>query len=120
MQYTRMLLWSAHERFVVLGLSMFELVRGVDADLFAEFPEPLAAPNALSTRQRQRQKTRFDAKLAGKSAALIVFDRCGRPSRRGSDRAGFTPGKIILCSAMSSTRARSTKTRLLNHAHFTF
>ncbi|MBX3722578.1 MAG: FAD-dependent thymidylate synthase [Turneriella sp.] len=122
MRYARMLLWSAHEEFVVLCLSMFELVRGVDADLFAEFPEPLAAPErTFDAAKAAAENARFDAKLAGKSAALISSSTAAVDALGAAAIArALHPENNPLLGDVFYPGTLDENTRLLNHAHFTF
>lgn len=123
MRYSRMLLWSSHTEFVALGIQLFELVRAVDADLFAELPEPLPAPKRVFDPQSAASRNmKFDAALGDKSAKLISS------SVAALKDAGFFPAADqVLETAVNPLLGDvfypgtlDERTRLLNHAHFTF
>ena len=122
MRYARMLLWSSHEEFVILGLKMLELVRGVDADLFEEFPAPLEAPQrTIDATQAKAANARFDAELGGKSAHLVsssvgALERLGG----GGIAKALNPENNPLLGDVFYPGSLDENSRLLNHAHFTF
>lgn len=122
MRYARMLLWSGHEEFVVLGVKMFELVEGIDPDLFEEFPEPLEAPaRETDAAYAARENARFDAELNGKAARLVsssVEALLGLDS--GTIARALHPENNPLLGDVFYAGTLDENTRLLNHAHFTF
>lgn len=124
MRYARMLLWSRSEEFVVLGIHMLRIVREIDADLFEEMPEPLAAPErSIDAAAAKKNNAAFDALLAGKSARLVsssvdALTQSGGifPSAAAALDTQLNPllGDVFYPGTLDET------TRLLNHAHFTF
>jgi thymidylate synthase ThyX len=123
MRYARMLLWSNYQEFIVLGIQLFELVRGADADLFAELPEPLPAPaRVFDPRSASGRNKNFDAALGDKSARLVSS------SVAALQDSGFFPvvGEVLdtasnaLLGDVFYPGTLDERTRLLNHAHFTF
>lgn len=127
MRYARMLRWSNHEEFVVLGIGLIELVRQVDADLFEEFPEPLPAPQrSYDTAAAARANAQFDAALAGKSAKLVsasvdaLTNPHGLPLLGAGAAAVLDTAENTLLGDVFYPGTLDERTRLLNHAHFTF
>lgn len=130
LRYARMLLWSNSEEFVILGIHMFRLIRQVDADLFEELPEPLAAPaRTFDVVQARKQNEAFDQKLGGKSAALVSASVAAL--REGWVHAGTTDEAVAAQHALDPQFNQllgdvfypgtlDETSRLMNHAHFTF
>lgn len=127
MRYARMLRWSNHDEFVVLGIQLFELVRNADADLFEEFPEPLPAPqrsyNAAAAAKTNRS---FDETLSGKSAKLISASVNALTNPEVFPLPGVEAAEVFdtklnpLLGDVFYPGTLDERTRLLNHAHFTF
>ncbi len=122
MRYARMLTWSAHEEFVILGIQMFELVRGVDPDLFEEFPTPLEAPaREIDAAKAAAANARFDAELSGRPARLISSSVEAITRLDGTQIAkALHPENNPLLGDVFYPGTLDENTRLLNHAHFTF
>lgn len=127
MRYARMLRWSNHEEFVILGIQLFELVRQTDADLFEELPEPLAPPvrhyDAAAAAEANRN---FDNALADKSAKLVSSSVAALtipaqlPLPGAKAASVLDPRENPLLGDVFYPGTLDEKTRLLNHAHFTF
>ncbi|MBS0617877.1 MAG: FAD-dependent thymidylate synthase [Spirochaetes bacterium] len=118
MRYARMLLWSAHEEFVVLGLKMFEHIRAIDAELFNELPVPLEPPARTFDSTAAKQKNAaFDAALQGKPARLVSSSVAALEQ---FDRSVFDTAVNPLLGDVFYPGTLDESTRLLNHVHFTF
>jgi thymidylate synthase ThyX len=127
MRYARMLRWSDHDEFVVLGIQLLELVRNVDADLFDEFPEPLPAPQrSYDPAAAAKANLAFDETLAGKSAKLIsasvnaLTNPDHLPAMGKLAAQVLDPAQNPLLGDVFYPGTLDEGTRLLNHAHFTF
>lgn len=126
MRYARMLLWSGLDEAIVLGIRMFELIREVDAELFAELPEPLNAPERhFDAQEAARRNAEHDQLLAGKSAALVsasvgalFVDTAGHLNAEAE--AALDLRKNPLLGDVFYPGTLDEATRILNHAHFTF
>lgn len=130
MRYARMLLWSNHEEFVLLGIHMFRLIRKTDPDLFEELPEPLPCPSRSFNSDEARSKNAaFDQKLGGKAAVLVSASVAALRdgwiySAPATDNSGahnaLDPQYNELLGDVFYPGTLDETSRLLNHAHFTF
>ncbi len=127
MRYARMLLWSGHVEAVVLGVRMFELVRSVDPDLFAELPEPLTAPmRSFDSAAAGRKNSEFDQLLDRKSASLLsasvaaLFADTACSELNSEAASALDTAKNPLLGDVFYPGTLDETTRILNHAHFTF
>lgn len=127
MRYARMLLWSGHDEAVVLGLNMFQIIREVDADLFDELPEPLSAPERVfDPATALRANEDFDRALGNKPAALVsssvaaLFADHGQKHLTTEAEAALSTAANPLLGDVFYPGTMDERTRLLNHAHFTF
>lgn len=127
MRYARMLLWSGHAEGVILGVQMFELVRSVDPDLFAELPEPLVPPaRSYDAAAAGRSNSAFDQLLEGKPAsllsasvaALFADTACGQLNSEAASALDTARNPLLGDVFYPGTLDETT--RILNHAHFTF
>ncbi len=127
MRYARMLRWSSQDEFIILGIQLFDLVRQVDADLFDEFPEPLAAPERrFDANAAAKSNRRFDDSLAGKSARLVSASVAALTNPEDLPFTGTSAASVLdtrenpLLGDVFYPGTLDERTRLLNHAHFTF
>lgn len=127
MRYARMLLWFNSEEAVVLGIHLFELVRGLDPDLFAELPEPLPPPErSFDPLSAGRSNREHDQMLNGKSAALVsasvaaLFADSGCTVLKPEVRSALDFHRNPLLGDVFYPGTLDETTRILNHAHFTF
>ncbi len=130
MRYARMLLWSNHEEFTLLGIHMFRLIRKIDPDLFAELPEPLAAPRrSFDTDDARGKNAAFDQKLGGKTAILVSASVAALRdgwiyAEPSTDESGahnaLNPQYNALLGDVFYPGTLDEASRLMNHAHFTF
>ncbi|HMV36117.1 MAG TPA: FAD-dependent thymidylate synthase [Turneriella sp.] len=127
MRYARMLLWSGHAEGVILGVQMFELVRSVDPDLFAELPEPLVPPaRSYDAAAAGRSNSAFDQLLEGKPASLLsasvaaLFADTACSQLNSEAASALDTARNPLLGDVFYPGTLDETTRILNHAHFTF